>query len=88
MIFIIFIFLHFMVFLLSSVIKLHNFLLLNNEFAQLFHLLHIFLMYTGPHGFLFSFLKYLSTKQVPDPVLSTGGTTVNNKNRIMNLTAW
>lgn len=44
MIFIIFIFLHFMVFLLSSVIKLHNFLLLNNEFAQLFHLLHIFLM--------------------------------------------
>lgn len=32
-------------------------------------------------------LMYLNTKQVPDPVLSSRATTVNNINRIMNLTA-
>ena len=73
---------------MTPVTKLHNFLVLNNPFTQVFHLSYIFLMLTEPHGFMFgSFHVFEHKKQVLDPELSTGVTTVNKTNRIINLTA-
>ena len=68
--------------------KTVQFVVLNNEFAQLFsplaHISHVDRA-SRLHGLVS--LMYLSTKQVPDPVLSTGVTNVNNTYRIMNLIA-